>query len=99
VEASPDAEPVSLIVAAAGDRATVAVVDRGCGMSPTFVRDRLFRPFASSKPDGFGIGAFEARQLAESMGGSITVVTREGQGSSFTIVLPAAVAAPIEIAA
>ncbi|HET9512107.1 MAG TPA: XrtA/PEP-CTERM system histidine kinase PrsK [Sphingomonas sp.] len=93
VEASPSAEPVSLIVSTEGDRTVIAVVDRGCGMSPGFIRDRLFRPFASSKPDGFGIGAFEARQLAESMGGAISVSSQEGQGSTFRIVLPAAAAA------
>jgi putative PEP-CTERM system histidine kinase len=34
---------------------------------PAFVRDKLFKPFVSSKPGGFGIGAFEARQLAQAM--------------------------------
>lgn len=104
IEASPPAEPVSLIVSSAGGQAVIAVVDRGCGMSPAFIRDRLFRPFASSKPDGFGIGAFEARQLAESMGGVISVTSQEGQGSTFRILLPVATPAavdvpPIEIAA
>ncbi|WP_294339890.1 XrtA/PEP-CTERM system histidine kinase PrsK [uncultured Sphingomonas sp.] len=103
IEASPTAEPVSLVVSSTGDTASIAVVDRGCGMSPSFIRDRLFRPFASSKPDGFGIGAFEARQLAESMGGTISVASCEGQGSTFRILLPAvtpaAVALPTEIAA
>ncbi|KQN25867.1 histidine kinase [Sphingomonas sp. Leaf33] len=97
VEASPAAEPVSLTVSVEGERAVIAVIDRGCGMSPGFIRDRLFRPFASSKPDGFGIGAFEARQLAETMGGTVTVTSREGEGSTFRVILPAAAA--IEIAA
>jgi signal transduction histidine kinase len=66
------------------------VVDHGRGMSTAFVRDQLFRPFVSGKPGGFGLGAFEARQLAEGMGGSISVVSREGTGSSFRIALPLA---------
>jgi signal transduction histidine kinase len=50
----------------------------------------LFRPFASSKPAGFGIGAYEARQLAEEMGGRLDVTSREGEGSRFRLTLPAA---------
>jgi signal transduction histidine kinase len=49
----------------------------------------LFRPFVSSKPDGFGIGACEARQLIRAMGGELQVDSREGEGSTFRILLPA----------
>jgi len=68
----------------------VEVIDHGCGMSAAFIRDQLFRPFASSKPGGFGIGAYEARQLAEDMGGTLDVASREGEGSRFRLTLPAA---------
>ena len=61
------------------------------------VRDELFRPFHSTKPGGFGIGAFEARALAEAMGGSVEVWSREGEGTRFTVRLPAA--GPMEMAA
>ncbi|WP_375380367.1 XrtA/PEP-CTERM system histidine kinase PrsK [uncultured Sphingomonas sp.] len=77
--------------------ATIAVVDTGCGMTPGFVRDELFRAFHSSKPGGFGIGAFEARQLAEAMGGSVAVESREGEGTRFAVRLPSAPAAPAEM--
>ena len=87
-EASPPTEPVTVAVADAADGVTVAVIDRGCGMTPAFIRDSLFRPFTSSKPGGFGIGAFEARQLATAMDGRIHVASREGEGSRFTIRFP-----------
>lgn len=90
IEASAPAEPVTIAIAAHGDTATIAIVDCGCGMTGAFVRDQLFRPFASSKPGGFGIGAFEARQLAEAMGGRIEVESREGAGSTFRVILPLA---------
>jgi putative PEP-CTERM system histidine kinase len=87
IEASGAGAPI--VIDVSGDR--VAVVDRGCGMSPSFVRDELFRPFCSSKPGGFGIGAYEARQLAQGMGGRLEVESREGEGSRFTVILsPAA---------
>jgi signal transduction histidine kinase len=57
-------------------------------MSPEFVRTRLFKPFHSSKPGGFGIGAFEARELIRAMGGRLDVESREGLGTRFRILLP-----------
>ena len=68
----------------------IEVVDDGCGMSSEFVRSQLFKPFASTKPGGFGIGAYEARSLAQSMDGRLEVESREGHGSRFTLILPLA---------
>lgn len=59
-------------------------------MSAAFVREKLFRPFASTKDGGFGIGAYEARSLVMAMNGRIDVSSREGEGTRFTIILPAA---------
>ena len=58
-------------------------------MTPEFIRTRLFQPFASTKEGGFGIGAFEARTLVAAMGGRIEVESRPGEGSRFTLFLPA----------
>jgi signal transduction histidine kinase len=59
-------------------------------MSPEFVRTGLFKPFVSSKPGGFGIGAFEARELVKAMGGRVAVESRQGLGTRFSVVLPLA---------
>ncbi|MBO9714056.1 XrtA/PEP-CTERM system histidine kinase PrsK [Sphingomonas sp.] len=93
IDASPAHEPVTLHVAADGAQVTIDVIDQGCGMSPGFIRDRLFKPFVSSKDGGFGIGAFEARALATAMQGRIEVKSREGHGSRFRVVLKPAHAA------
>lgn len=66
----------------------IEVVDSGHGMSPDFVRNRLFKPFVSSKPGGFGIGAYEARELVRAMKGRLDVESHEGLGTRFTIRLP-----------
>ncbi|WP_213982422.1 XrtA/PEP-CTERM system histidine kinase PrsK [Sphingomonas sp. dw_22] len=95
IEASPPHEPVTLAVAADGIQVTVDVIDRGCGMSPAFIRDKLFKPFVSSKPGGFGIGAFEAQQLAAAMQARIEVASREGEGTRFRVILKAAHAADV----
>lgn len=97
VEASGAEDPILLTVETIGDRVAIDVVDHGCGMTPGFVRDQLFRPFVSSKAAGFGIGAFEARQLVHAMGGSIEVASREDEGTRFRILLKAA--ASLEVAA
>jgi putative PEP-CTERM system histidine kinase len=87
IDASSPEDPVHIMVAAEGKRAVIRIVDTGCGMSPAFVRDKLFKPFVSSKPGGFGIGAFEAQQLADGMGGAVHVSSREGEGTTFQIEL------------
>jgi putative PEP-CTERM system histidine kinase len=96
IDASPPSEPVTLSVSADGAAVHVDVIDTGIGMSPGFVRDRLFKPFVSSKPGGFGIGAFEARQLAAAMEGRIEVLSREGAGSRFRVILKPAHAADLQ---
>jgi putative PEP-CTERM system histidine kinase len=66
----------------------IKVSDRGCGMSEDFIRERLFRPFQTTKPKGFGIGLYQCRNIVEAHGGSIEVESRVGEGSCFTVVLP-----------
>ena len=83
-------EPVSVRVARHGTDVSISIADRGIGMDGDFIRNRLFQPFASTKPGGFGIGAFEARSLITAMGGRLGVDSRPGQGTTFTILLPAA---------
>ena len=83
-------EPVTVKVASEGANVSVAISDKGVGMDGDFIRNRLFQPFASTKPGGFGIGAFEARSLIVAMGGRISVDSRPGKGTTFTLLLPAA---------
>lgn len=92
IEASPADDPITVMVGRTDDAITIDVVDHGAGMSPAFIREKLFKPFVSSKAGGFGLGAFEARQLAEAMGGRVDAFSREGEGSRFRITLPAALA-------
>jgi len=80
-----------------GEWGLIEVVDSGSGMSAEFVRNRLFTPFVSTKPGGFGIGAFEARELIIAMRGRLDVESREGLGSRFTVRLPMAPALEMPI--
>lgn len=88
IEASPTDTSVALEVRSSGLRGTISVVDSGEGMSAHFMRTGLFRPFVSTKPNGFGIGVCEARDHIRGMGGRLEVESREGIGSRFTVSLP-----------
>jgi len=66
----------------------ITVVDTGRGMSDEFVRERLFRPFVSTKSQGMGIGLFECREYVREIGGSLAVESSPGRGTRFTVVLP-----------
>ncbi|AXK42453.1 XrtA/PEP-CTERM system histidine kinase PrsK [Erythrobacter aureus] len=95
IDASDADSSVMLEAYSDGISGKVVVIDNGQGMSPHFVRNRLFEPFVSSKSGGFGIGAFESRELVRSMGGRLDVQSREGLGTRFTISLPLKSAASI----
>lgn len=67
----------------------VVVEDSGVGMASDFIRERLFKPFDSTKGlTGMGVGAFESREYIRSLGGDILVESELGVGSTFSIVLP-----------
>ena len=88
-EATDKAGHVSVRLLRRGDSAVVEIEDSGTGMSPEFVKERLFKPFDSTKGlTGMGIGAFESRELLRSLGGSLDVTSEEGVGSCFRIMLP-----------
>ena len=88
IDASEPSEPVTITVLQQGDETGIEIADKGCGMTLDFVRGQLFRPFASTKDGGFGIGAFEARTIIMAMGGRVTVDSEPGQGTRFMIWLP-----------
>lgn len=90
IEASPADSPVLVACRRHGESIAITVADHGAGMSENFVADQLFKPFESTKEGGFGIGAYEARMLAQSMGGQLRVESQLERGTTFTLVLPAA---------
>ena len=69
------------------------ISDTGIGMSPDFV-DHIFEPFTQEKQDarsyyhGTGLGMTITKELVDRMGGSITVTSQLGVGSTFVITLP-----------
>jgi len=69
-------------------QARVLVGDSGSGMTQEFIRDRLFKPFQSTKQAGMGIGAYESFQYVQELGGRIEVDSHPGQGTTVQLLLP-----------
>ena len=70
-------------------RVVLTVWDNGCGMSPAFLKESLFRPFQSTKKHGLGIGMFQSRMVVEAHGGTIQVESEAGKGTTVRVSLPA----------
>lgn len=71
-----------------GDRAALEVGDSGHGMSPDFIRERLFKPFQSTKQAGMGIGAYESSLYIRELGGEMLVDSEPNKGTRITMILP-----------
>ena len=68
--------------------AVIEIKDSGEGMAPDFVRQRLFKPFQTTKVSGMGVGAYESAEYVRELGGRIAVQSELGTGTTITIFLP-----------
>ncbi len=88
IEASGGAGPVRVVLRHEALSVVVDIVDDGPGMTPEFIRDELFRPFATTKGGGHGIGAYQARELLREAGGDLLVLSRRPGGTTMRLLLP-----------
>lgn len=88
LDATTPEQRVWLKIDRVGSHARVEVGDNGHGMSEAFMRDRLFKPFETTKNTGMGIGAYESFQYVQELGGKVDVRSREGEGTVVTLLLP-----------
>jgi signal transduction histidine kinase len=71
------------------DKAIIIIEDNGTGMDEDFIRNRLFKPFDTTKSGkGMGIGVYQTQEFISSLNGSISVESIPGQGTTFTISIP-----------
>jgi len=70
-------------------RAVVEIIDNGAGMTTEFLRDRLFQPYHTTKPDGVGLGLVTASQIVRFHGGRIRVLSQPGGGTVVRLGFPA----------
>lgn len=88
-EATPRDGQVVVHLTRSGRQALIEVRDTGAGMDAEFVRERLFKPFDSTKGlTGMGVGAYEAREFVTSLGGRVVVDSSPGRGTVFRLFIP-----------
>ena len=88
LDASLPSGKVWVTVKRQNDKAAIEVGDMGHGMTQEFIRDRLFKPFQSTKDAGMGIGAYESAQYIRELGGEMLVESEHNKGTRITVVLP-----------
>jgi putative PEP-CTERM system histidine kinase len=88
IEATARDGRVDVELARRGDQVLIRITDSGEGMSEEFIRERLFKPFESTKSAGMGIGVFESQEYIQELGGVLEVASVPAQGSTFNIILP-----------
>ncbi len=88
VDASNADAAIEVDLRAEPNAVVVDIIDHGTGMPPEFVRDDLFRPLRTTKDDGHGIGAYQARELVRDAGGDLLVISRPKTGTTMRLILP-----------
>jgi putative PEP-CTERM system histidine kinase len=99
-EATPTYGEVSVSLERHATQAWVVVKDTGAGMDEAFIRERLFKPFDSTKGTrGMGIGAYQVREYVHAIGGELQVQSQPGRGTVMTVQLPLAMDSAVEVPA
>ena len=90
-DATPDDGSVTIELKVSGDDCLIEISDTGAGMDATFIRERLFKPFDSTKgSQGMGIGAHQLRETLRGIGGDVTVQSNPGSGTTMLLRMPLA---------
>lgn len=81
---------VSVVTKKSGDHVSITVSDNGNGIADA-VREKIFQPFFTTKPtgEGTGLGLSISYEIIKTNGGEIYVQSKEGEGTQFTVQLPA----------
>ena len=99
IEASPESASIALGLRCRDDKLIVDIADEGAGMDVEFIHGQLFRPFRSTKSDGYGIGAYQTRELLRAAGGDLEVTSAPGVGTTMRVILPLAKEGAVSTAA
>jgi signal transduction histidine kinase len=87
IQNSDDGTPIILRAETAQSDLYLSVADTGNGV-PLTIREHLFEPFATGRPDGTGLGLAIVREVAEAHGGRV-ILEHRSKGTTFTLALPA----------
>lgn len=88
VQAMPAGGELKVTVSRSDRDVHITVADTGVGMDSTTAQ-QIFEPFVTSKEKGSGLGLYMVRRIVEDHGGHLELETAVGEGTAFTVVLPA----------
>ena len=89
-QATGEEGTIKVRLASQGSMHIVEIQDTGHGMDTDFIRNRLFKPFDTTKGNaGMGIGMYESREFVRHLGGDISVESEPGKGTTMSLHLPA----------
>ena len=80
---------IAVVGAQSQREVVIEVSDTGRGMTEAFLRTKLFKPFSTTKRGGLGVGLAQCRSIVEAHGGTIDARSRPGEGTVFTVRMPA----------
>ncbi len=87
LEAMPESGTLSITTSMNQEYVVLTISDTGIGI-PADIRDQLFSPFFSTKGKSTGLGLAMTRKIMDDIGGEVGMTSTEGQGSTFTLLLP-----------
>ncbi|MGB9622647.1 MAG: sensor histidine kinase, partial [Candidatus Bathyarchaeia archaeon] len=83
----PNGGGITISSSLEGDELFIRVSDTGVGIPKEYMSE-IFRPFFTTKPKGQGLGLSVCKRIVEAHNGSISVESKVGEGTTFTIKLP-----------
>ncbi len=83
----PDGGTILLKSDYTDDSVYVTVADTGCGISPE-IMGSIYEPFLTTKSNGSGLGLLIVRRIIKEHGGSLTLASQPGEGTTITVFLP-----------
>ena len=89
IEAMKDGGTLSIAIDHMGQSLRLEIADTGHGISEEDVK-KIFEPFYTTKEQGLGLGMPYAKKIIEQHGGTISLNSRPGEGTTISIMLPAA---------
>jgi signal transduction histidine kinase len=90
LDAMPEGGTLTLLGQGSATQVQLQVCDTGSGIAADRLR-QIFEPLYTTKPGGTGLGLYIVREIVASHAGQLTVDSKEGQGTTFTIALPRSV--------
>lgn len=97
LDALPGGGKINIDSQAEDNQCKICIIDTGSGIAPKDL-PHIFNPFFRTKPDGVGIDLAVVKRIMDSHGGRVEVKSKQGEGTTFSLVFPLERRRPVRIA-